>query len=493
MKNTKKSLISAVVALVVCFAMLVGTTFAWFTDSASVGIETIQTGELNLTVEDADGNSWEGKQLKWVSADSTKTTNYWEPGATYETEQFYIKNEGNLNLKFKISLDDFQGDLELLNVITFDILVDAGEFTFRTQSTPETGSGNVKIDLSGTIIDLLEGYHKESLVPQIIPSIDIDEYPLQAGQILGPLTIKAHMSEEAGNEYMNKSLTGIGFTIIATQEIGESDSESEWYDKDSEYPVLPTKVSDFDKLNEVLSAGGSVQLQNDITTTDTLILNPGREFDGNGMTISATTAVGTGNATINPQGGTIKNLVVQGTGNTRSPYGIGSIQFSNTTLMEDLVIENVDISKTRMAIDLNANGNSVYVKDSEIANMVQIANQKEAVFENCHFTREDVSMLAGTSAWINVLGSMKFINCHFEEDVDLVVDDRYFGTIEFTNCTYGKVNGANRLFEPTVDFFTYWMEAKGIVNYNGSFGDGDPGRTNFTCIVNDTVVWEAQN
>ncbi len=218
-------------------------------------------------------------------------------------------------------------------------------------------------------------------------------------------------------------------------------------------------------------------------------------IDGNGKTVTATAATGTGNATINPTGGTIKNLAVEGTGNTRSPYGIGSIQFSNTTLTEDMYIENVDVSKTRMAIDLNANGNSVYVKDCELANMIQIANQEEAVFEDCHFYCDGTTpaSLANGTNNIMLLGNMTFINCHFEENINLYVDDRCGGTIKFINCTYGNNGVADRPFEPTVGFFTWWMEPQGVVGYGGSFGEGDPGRTNFTCIVDNTVVWEATN
>ena len=253
MKSTKKAFIGALLALVICFTMLVGSTLAWFTDSASVGIQTITTGTLDLTIEDgADdtANSLEGQILTWQKKNANVGDPvWWEPGATYETNEFYIKNEGNLNLKFKIALDDFQGDVELLDVITFDITSDLSEFNFVQQSTPSTGSGHVTLVLSGEF-DLLEGYHKPSMIPQIIPSIDIEEYPLMAGQVLGPLKVTAHMAESAGNEYMNKALTGIGFTIIAAQEVGEFDSESEWYDKDAEYPLV---IKDSKQASEELT------------------------------------------------------------------------------------------------------------------------------------------------------------------------------------------------------------------------------------------------
>ena len=56
MKSTKKALISAVLVVAICFTMLVGSTLAWFTDSASVGIQSITTGTLDLVIEDENGN-----------------------------------------------------------------------------------------------------------------------------------------------------------------------------------------------------------------------------------------------------------------------------------------------------------------------------------------------------------------------------------------------------------------------------------------------------
>ena len=51
MKRTKTKLVSSIVTLLICFAMLIGSTFAWFTDSASTGVNKIQAGNLDLVVE----------------------------------------------------------------------------------------------------------------------------------------------------------------------------------------------------------------------------------------------------------------------------------------------------------------------------------------------------------------------------------------------------------------------------------------------------------
>ena len=83
--------ISSVLSVVLCFAMLVGSTFAWFTDSASTGVNKIVAGNLAIDLVDESGNSLEGKTLGWVAYDGREQEAIlWEPGCTYNMEPFYI-------------------------------------------------------------------------------------------------------------------------------------------------------------------------------------------------------------------------------------------------------------------------------------------------------------------------------------------------------------------------------------------------------------------
>ena len=58
--TTKRSLLASVLALAMCVTMLVGTTFAWFTDSASTSVNRIEAGKLNVALEMADGLNADG-------------------------------------------------------------------------------------------------------------------------------------------------------------------------------------------------------------------------------------------------------------------------------------------------------------------------------------------------------------------------------------------------------------------------------------------------
>ena len=88
------------------------------------------------------------KTLGWVAYDGREQEAIlWEPGCTYNMEPFYIKNNGNLNLKFKFSVSGIQGDAKLLEAIDFTAMADAGWFKFNT--------GAVSIETEGEF-DLLK-------------------------------------------------------------------------------------------------------------------------------------------------------------------------------------------------------------------------------------------------------------------------------------------------------------------------------------------------
>ena len=195
-KSTKRALLGSVMAMVLCLAMLVGATFAWFTDTASTGVNKIQSGKLDVALEmkDASGNwvSAEGKTLDFVkAADAKGEAILWEPGCTYELPALRIRNNGNLALKYKVAITGINGSAKLNTVIDWTI----GDVAMGAEQHLAAGESNA-------------------------------------------FTIKGHMKESAGNEYMNESIDGIAITVVATQDTVESDSFNNTYDASATYPVV---------------------------------------------------------------------------------------------------------------------------------------------------------------------------------------------------------------------------------------------------------------
>ena len=218
-KSTKRALLGSVMAMVLCLAMLVGATFAWFTDTASTGVNKIQAGNLDVQLVDENGNSLEGKTLEFKKAANAAEGEavLWEPGCTYELPAVYVKNNGNLALKYKVAITGINGSAKLNEVIDWTIN-DA--------------------DLSA-------------------------DHSLSAGATSEALTIKGHMKESAGNEYMNESIDGIAITVYATQVASEYDSFNSTYDENATYPV-----ANVTELKEALTNGGVVAVTKDIQTNN---------------------------------------------------------------------------------------------------------------------------------------------------------------------------------------------------------------------------------
>ena len=192
-KSTKRALLGSVMAMVLCLAMLVGATFAWFTDTASTGVNKIQAGNLDVQLVDENGNSLEGKTLEFKKAANAAEGEavLWEPGCTYELPAVYVKNNGKLALKYKVVITGINGSAKLNEAIEWTI----GDVAMGAEQHLAAGESNA-------------------------------------------FTIKGHMKESAGNEYMNESIDGIAITVVATQDTVESDSFDKDYDADAEYPVV---------------------------------------------------------------------------------------------------------------------------------------------------------------------------------------------------------------------------------------------------------------
>ena len=195
-KSTKRALLGSVMAMVLCLAMLIGATFAWFTDTASTGVNKIQAGKLDVALEmqNADGKwvSAEGKTLDFVkAADAKGEAILWEPGCTYELPALRIRNNGNLALKYKVAITGINGSAKLNEAIEWTI----GDVAMGAEQHLAAGESNA-------------------------------------------FTIKGHMKESAGNEYMNESIDGIAITVVATQDTVESDSFNNTYDANATYPVV---------------------------------------------------------------------------------------------------------------------------------------------------------------------------------------------------------------------------------------------------------------
>ena len=204
-KATKRALLTSVMALVMCVVMLVGTTFAWFTDTASTGVNKIQAGNLKVDIIGADSEN-HVSMLSFTKAGATDAEAgaeiLWEPGCRYLTEGFRIANKGNLALKWKAQVNKGataanEGNFDLLDVINFYLVTKAADGT-ETETPLDEFTGNLKKTETSDV------YY-----------------------------IKGVMQTTAGNDYQGLTLNGITITVYATQDTVENDSFNNQYDADA--------------------------------------------------------------------------------------------------------------------------------------------------------------------------------------------------------------------------------------------------------------------
>ena len=216
-RSTKHSLLMSALSLLLCASMLIGTTFAWFTDSVTSTGNIIKSGTLDVALEWKEGNTDPADTTGWTDASTGAIfkNDKWEPGYT-EVKHIRISNNGTLALKYQVNIIPY-GDIDkLTDVIDVYYLDPAEQIANRDSLDGKTAMGNLTeaiANLGATGYGELEA--KDSEV----------------------ITIALKMRESAGNEYQNKSIgTDFAIQLVATQLEFEDDSFDKTYDKPAEYP-----------------------------------------------------------------------------------------------------------------------------------------------------------------------------------------------------------------------------------------------------------------
>ena len=241
--QAKKALISSLLALFICFTMLIGTTFAWFTDTAATGRNTIKSGNLDVVLEYK--TDWDDA---WVEVD--ENTKLFKEGALYEpgyTEVVFLRvsNAGSLALKYKLGVNVVK-ETTSTNVEGKEFkLSDYLQIGAYTQDEYSSGANYADI-LMPTMFDTRE----KALSSVTLTGFDkLDTLFSAAGEkVLLPgedtaqvATLVLTMPKTVGNEANHKNdvdapTIDLGITLQATQHTHEEDSFGPEYDENASLP-----------------------------------------------------------------------------------------------------------------------------------------------------------------------------------------------------------------------------------------------------------------
>jgi len=412
-RSTKSALISSVIALLLCFAMLLGSTFAWFTDSVTSANNIIKSGNLDIELD-----YWDGENSEWKTVEGTNslfTNNLWEPG---HTEVVYLKlsNLGSLALKYQLAisvLSETEGTNMAGDPFNLSDYIQMGVVEGVNGETNAYADRAVAVeavkDASGIIG---AGYAKQG------------NMLADAAELY--MAVVVYMPETVGNEANAKTGTpaptiNLGVQVLATQMTAESDGFDNQYDEGATFGTYIELEAGADLLAAMASAEADMPLtiklngdvewpteghhgENDITPASSIVI------DGNGYTITAT-------------------------GSGVTPLGD---QTAPMTLKNVKIVDN-SVSYNEGAWELTyleMGGTRLTCENVTFADEIQTGTN--ATFTNCSFESNEESVYA---VWVED-GSATFTGCTFTGYRGLKMHEDYgteISSVIVKDCTFSDI------------------------------------------------------
>ena len=520
-KTTRRALLTSVMALVMCVVMLVGTTFAWFTDTASTAVNKIQAGNLDIEVEyrTTAGGVW--KTLDNADDLFGAEGTLFEPGHTRVVE-LKIKNAGNLALKYKIGMN-VVSETEGTNKDD-DPYKLSNYLKVATTAIMACNTGNPTTDATAAWFDTAVFKRNFSLWKneQNFGSFELEKTEtgvvnqlLPNGEVV--LGMKVWMPESVGNEANAKTSDdaasiSFGLNILATQYIGETDSFGNNYDKDATYPVvdnegLKNAIGSATDGSTVVIASGEYDLPKSgniasgVTIagagTDKTTLNVSKDEIKNDnvtlkdMTINGEASAGNDGALkIGGKNTVIENVIFNGQGFNGDTKGI-SVTGENLTIRNSKIsgafrgiifwdniggnnlIENCTIDNVIYTFNINAQtvkpGTTLTVKNSTLNGWTSYSGcMTHVTFDGCDLGKSN------GYAYLVAYADSTFTNCTFHDGYQVAAGKVDTGrTLTFNNCKLvdGTVitaeNFAEKLGDVDADMKTFTVIVDGVtVNWN---------------------------
>lgn len=222
-KTMKRALIMSVVSLFLCFTMLFGTTYAWFTASVAGSDNKIEAGTLDVQVLMYDSLGQEYVDISGPGApifgeaglarNDTKTL--WEPGKT-QVIYLAIHNEGSLDLKYKVNVNVTEDPDNLCAVMKYAVTPDAKDVEGERVAAWDANASAA----------VVFGSNATEATTVVLKSGETHYFALSI-----------HMDEDAGDEYQGKAMS-FDIVVYATQLASEVDNFGS--DDDAEAPCDTT-------------------------------------------------------------------------------------------------------------------------------------------------------------------------------------------------------------------------------------------------------------
>lgn len=238
-KNSKRTLISSMIAIVICSAMLIGSTFAWFTDTSNSGINQIKSGNLDISLvytNSYNGTPEEVSDTTKIFTDINGNEMLWEPGA-FASGRFEVKNEGSLALKYQLSFVYANATETPSGKTLADVL------TVYAIARNKVGGTDGKMEdakLESQEIDSAVLPYDPMNMPLLKDGVTLEAYLLPGEAITYEIGVCWTPSDN-DNEFNVSGGLSLDFAVAlrASQMTYEGDGDGFVYDSNAELPPLP--------------------------------------------------------------------------------------------------------------------------------------------------------------------------------------------------------------------------------------------------------------
>ena len=409
-KNTKRALLASVLSVVLCCAMLVGSTFAWFTDSVTSGGNKIQAGNLDIEVEyTLDGEEW----AKLDEATNLFGDGLFEPGYT-RVVAFRISNEGDLALKYNMSMNLISEKKGVNKAGKEFALSDYLKVkTSPIQEVNEIGDIMVSIAFDRDASKAI-GWNPETNFKDA--KVMANDKILYADQQVY-FIMQVYMPESVGNEANARSIEeaasiSFGLNVVATQVPYEKDSFDNTYDEDATYPVIAYNQQ---QVNDAITNAADKKANISIASSKTITLDNGIANEGDKS--RDITFSGDGTQTVD----VITNAVSAEGGQLNYQRG-SSFTFENLTIkagegnFDGIVCDELTFKNCTIQGKLTLYGKATFINctfDNTMDNQYSIWTWggTDVTFEGCTFNTNGKAILLYGSANTNLVVN----NCTFND------------------------------------------------------------------------------
>lgn len=445
-KNTRRALFTSIMSLILCFAMLMGTTFAWFTDSVTSGNNIINSG--NLDVELYYGKDKNPTKKADGSADLFTDCNgnlieKWEPGVVAYTN-LKVANEGSLALKYQLAM----------NFTNFNYVEYADGSRYTMADVLKVAI--VPNGFQGSRVDALDknfAYTLSSFTQN--GTLKADETTQTYGVIIywepGENDNLLNLKNGATSNDGKPLHIDLGISLFATQVENQNDSFDNTYDKNLEMPAVVAEVTTSQALKEALEAGKTAKLMADIVLSDSVEIDSDitAGLDLNGFTLTLTTPAA-------------------------ATFNLRSTPTSLLTVLGNLLIDDTSAGATGKIVAAEGSGTTIQVNSG--ANIIVNGGAIEATLNVAENTNIVIDSGASVSE-INVADGATNVKLTYSGDTAPTLSGDYEKVVSV------KGTGFEGIVQDPADARHYYIDSKaGLLNLNALLANIPHGEGNIITV-----------